>query len=455
MGLIKSYAQYPQPKKTEPTITRILFLFDASNSMYGRWQSNIKMEVAKKLMAELLDSLQKKENLDLALRVYGHQKPFPPQDCDDTKLEVYFGSSKSKAPEIKEKIRSLRPSGTTPIALSLEKAADDFPYEPDRKNIRNIIILITDGVEECKGDPCAVSMALLKKGIVLKPFVIGVGLDVEFKKAFECVGTYFDASTEERFKDVLNIVISQALNNTTAQVNLLDLQGNPSETNVGFTLYDEFSGLDKYNYIHTFNARGLPDTIVVDPVMEYKLVVHTIPEVEKRNIKLVAGKHNIIAVDAPQGELVLKVPGSSDYKSLSYIVRKRGDTKTLHVQHMNQSERYLVGKYDLEVLTIPRIQINDVDISQNKVTTIQIPQPGILQVTAPSPGYGALYWEDDNQLKWQYNFENSMTRDMLLIQPGRYRIIWRQRVSKTTYDTIEKEFKIESGSSVNIRLSNN
>jgi hypothetical protein len=44
---------------------------------------------------------------------------------------------------------------------------------------------------------------------------------------------------------------------------------------------------------------------------------------------------------------------------------------------------------------------------------------------------------------------------MLLIQPGRYRIIWRQRVSKTTYDTIEKEFKIESGSSVNIRLSNN
>jgi Ca-activated chloride channel family protein len=189
--------------------------------------------------------------------------------------------------------------------------------------------------------------------------------------------------------------------------------------------------------------------------MEYKLVVHTIPEVEKRNIKLVAGKHNIIAVDAPQGELVLKVPGSSDYKSLNYIVRKRGESKTLHVQHMNQTERYLVGKYDLEVLTIPRIQISDVDVSQNKVTTIQIPQPGILQVTAPSPGYGALYWEDDNQLKWQYNFEDNMMRDMLLIQPGRYRIIWRQRVSKTTYDTIEKEFKIESGSSVNIRLSNN
>jgi len=449
-----AFAQYPNAKKVEPTVTRILFLFDASNSMYGRWQSNIKMEVAKKLMAELLDSLKNRENLDLALRVYGHQKPFPPQDCDDTKLEVYFGSSKTKAPEIKEKIKSLKPSGTTPIALSLEKAADDFPYEPDRKNIRNIIILITDGVEECKGDPCAVSLALQKKGIVLKPFVIGLGLDVEFKKAFECVGNYFDATSEEQFKNVLNIVISQALNNTTAQVNLLDIASNPTETNVSYTLYDEFSGLIKYDYVHTFNPRGLPDTVSIDPVLTYKLVVHTIPEVEKTGIKLTAGKHNIIAVDAPQGQLLLKIPGSSDYKNLNFIVRKRGNTKTIHVQSMNRTEKYLVGKYDLEVLTIPRIYINDVDVSQNKTTTIQIPQPGILQVYMPSAGYGALFWEDDNQLKWQYNFEEGLTKEMLLVQPGKYRIVWRQKVSKSTYDTVEKEFKIESGSSNNIRLSN-
>ena len=38
------------------------------------------------------------------------------------------------------------------------------------------MILITDGIEECGGDH-AISIALQKKGIVLKPFVIGVGLD--------------------------------------------------------------------------------------------------------------------------------------------------------------------------------------------------------------------------------------------------------------------------------------
>ena len=72
------------------------------------------------------------------------------------------------------KIKMAQPKGTTPIAYSLEKSGADFP---ECANCRNIIILITDGEEECEGDPCAVSAALQSKGIVLKPFVIGVGLD--------------------------------------------------------------------------------------------------------------------------------------------------------------------------------------------------------------------------------------------------------------------------------------
>ena len=81
-----SLAQKPpeQPQQT----TRILFLFDASQSMTARWQSDTKFEIAKKLLSEMVDSLQRVGNLELALRVYGHQKPFPPQDCDDTKLEI-------------------------------------------------------------------------------------------------------------------------------------------------------------------------------------------------------------------------------------------------------------------------------------------------------------------------------------------------------------------------------
>jgi len=81
-----------QKKVAPKEFTRILFLFDASQSMYAKWESNTKYEVAKKLLGEMVDSLQGIDNLELALRVYGHTKKYPPQDCDDTRLEVPFGA---------------------------------------------------------------------------------------------------------------------------------------------------------------------------------------------------------------------------------------------------------------------------------------------------------------------------------------------------------------------------
>ncbi|MGE5383953.1 MAG: hypothetical protein ACM3PX_11045, partial [Omnitrophica WOR_2 bacterium] len=50
-----------QPK--EEPLTRILFVFDGSQSMYGRWQSDMKINIAKKLMSNLLDSLSNFKNL--------------------------------------------------------------------------------------------------------------------------------------------------------------------------------------------------------------------------------------------------------------------------------------------------------------------------------------------------------------------------------------------------------
>ena len=76
-------------KKQEP-VNRILFIFDASLSMQGRWQSGSKINIAKDLLSNMVDSLRNIENLEIGLRVYGHKSKFPPQDCEDTHLEVNF-----------------------------------------------------------------------------------------------------------------------------------------------------------------------------------------------------------------------------------------------------------------------------------------------------------------------------------------------------------------------------
>ncbi len=130
--------------------------------------------------------------------------------------------------------------GPLPIAHSLELGGGDFPAGCE--DCRNIIILITDGVEACDGDACAVSLELQRKGIILKPFVIGIGIDENFRQTFNCIGRFYNAAQEEKFGEIMDVVISQALNATTAQVNLLDINGNPTETNVNLTFYDSSSG---------------------------------------------------------------------------------------------------------------------------------------------------------------------------------------------------------------------
>lgn len=444
-----AFSQIKEKEQPKP-LTRILIVFDASQSMYGQWQSDMKITIAQKLLSSLLDSLKNIPDLELALRVFGHQKQYPPQDCDDSKLEIPFADN--NIDKIKAKLKTITPKGTTPIASSLELAADDFTA---CDNCRNIVILITDGLEECGGDPCAVSKSLQKKGIFLKPFIIGIGKD--FSMAFDCVGTYFNASSEQEFFQVLNVVISEALNSTTAQVNLLDTYGNPTETNVNMTFYDNFSGLVKYNFIHTLNNKGLPDTLILDPLTTYNVVVHTIPPVEIDSVTLTPGKHTIIPVDAPQGYLKLKVGGNNttNTNNLEAIVRQKDSTETINVQTFSLTEKYLVGKYDLEVLCLPRLHINDVDISQSYTTTVEIPQPGIAVIQTSANGYGSLFVEENNELKWIYNLRENTTQGSIILQPGKYKVVFRSKYTTKSAYSIEKSFKVTSGASVTVKMFQN
>jgi Ca-activated chloride channel homolog len=432
-----------------PIKTRILFIYDASNSMNGTWKNGVKHEVAYKLMHESLDSLNKTPNLELALRAYGHSKYYKSgQDCEDTELLVPFADNNVQP--IKTALKKIQPKGTTLIAYSLEQAANDFP---SCKNCRDIIVLITDGIEECNGDPCAISLALQQKGIILKPFVIGIGLDMKFAESFKCVGTYYDAANPETFKTALNIVISQALNNTSSQVNLLNKSGIPSETNVNMTFYNSKTGKIEYNYIHTMNHRGNPDTIQLDPAVNYNLVVHTIPKVTKDNISIIPGTHNIIAVDAPQGSLEVKFHGGSlQYKGVKTIVRKNEEMETLNVQDVGDIEKYIVGNYDLEIFTLPRTYINKVQINQSHTTTIELPKPGLANIVTNSYGFGSLYQENDGKLEWIYNLKTNVTRETLYLQPGHYRIIFRPTSAKQSLFTVEKKFEIKPGGSETIKI---
>jgi Ca-activated chloride channel family protein len=430
-------------------LTRILFILDASNSMNALWGgSESRIEAAKDLLAKAVDSLRGTANLEIALRVYGHQSPITAtyQDCNDTKLEVPFGTNNFD--NVKNRIRTIEAKGTTPIARSLEAAAGDFPDQ----NSRNIIILITDGQEACDNDPCVIAKKLHDKGVKVTPFVIGLGLDLSYLEKFNCIGAYSDAETKDAFRNVLNNVVSKALSNTTVQINLNDTNKQPKETEVTMFLYEAGTKNLKYTFNHTINRFGNPDTLIIDPNIKYDLVVNTIPLVEKRNISIIRNTHNTIVVDAPQGYIKVRFVNATKPYQIDSRIMLKGNLSTLNVQKMNVSDKYITGKYDVEVLTLPRTYAS-VDVAQSSTSYIDIPAPGTLNCKSINTIIAQVFvLREGGIIEWVCNLDESSRSTFTQLQPGSYRVVYRQNNLRSSTYTIQKDFRINSNKTTTLNL---
>lgn len=429
-------------------MTRILFVFDASNSMNQKWGRDTRLNIAKSILRNAVDSLRGIENLELALRIYGHQYPVTAtyQNCEDTKLEVPFGPDNHNY--IINKIKATMAKGTTPIARSLEAAADDFP---DR-NARNIIILITDGIEACDDEPCVIADKLRAKGITISPFVIGLGMDMSYLDHFACYGKYSSAESEEEFNAVLKGVLNKALVNTTVQINLNTIHKRPLETNVTMFLYEAGTKNIKYTFTHTLNEKGLPDTVAIDPNIKYDIVVNTLPKQEKKNIKIQKFTHNTIEIDTPQGDLIIDHKQKTRNLAVEARVTQKGQTKTLNHQKLGATQKYIVGEYQVEVLTLPR-RYFDVSINQSATSRILIDAPGTLNLQALTLVTGQIFEIHDNgEITWVCDLDETKKTDKWELQPGNYRLVYRKiNLSSTVYTNV-KDFKIHANKSITIHL---
>ena len=432
----------------EAPTSRILFIFDASNSMSGLWDGERKIDMAREVLLEMLDTLEQKEGLELGLRVYGHQSPVPPQDCSDTRLEVPFGPL--NASKIRQTLNNIQPKGTTPIARSLAQAPEDFP---PCGTCRNIIILITDGIEACDGDPCSVSLDLQKKGIILRPFVIGIGSDPGFRETFDCIGEYYDTPTQEEYREALKEVITQALNTTSAQVNILDSQSRPTETDVNVTFFDRYTGAIHYYMIHTLNRLGNPDTLSLDPMMTYDIGVQTIPPVRLDSVRLVAGRHNTISVEAPQGYLYVRTKRGNSYDRDQVLVKRAGEQELINIQEIGTVGKYLVGSYDLLIPIYPAMEVHKLEISPGYTTTVEIPTPGFVTFSTGQPGAGTLYqMMGSGEQKWVMNLLENTRVQAYNLQPGSYRVVFRRDDHKSSSYTMVRDFTVKEGKPETIKL---
>ena len=447
LGNISVQAQ----NKARPEIikkTRILFLLDMSGSMLAKWENSTRTEVAKNLLSKLVDSLQQYQNLELALRVYGHLYSRESNNCQDSKLEVPFAEGNEK--QIINRLKGITPKGNTPITYSLTQSANDFPAD---KYARNVIIMITDGLESCGGDPCAASLALQKKHIFLRPFVIGIGADSQFEKQFSCVGSYFNAGDINAFNSILMQVVDIALSNTTVAVELKDERGRAVETNVNLTLLNALTNEPEYNYVHYLDQNGKPDNLNIDALMDYDLVINTVPPTNLSRLEIKPGKHNIFSVQIPQGTLHLRQDGPTPYGLVQALVRAKGSEQTLLAQPFGSRQKYIAGNYDLEILTLPRIFLNEVNIKPGQTNTITYPTPGILSIPTELQGFGSLYTlSSSGHQTWIYNLPEQNSKINLPLQPGTYRLVYRSKFANGSKFTDVQDFTIRSAVTTTVKL---
>ncbi|MDQ2656684.1 MAG: VWA domain-containing protein [Bacteroidota bacterium] len=427
-----------------PDRTRILFVLDGSGSMNATWAGNqSRMDVAKAILTRLVDSLRVNPKLELALRVYGHRYSRQSNNCTDSQLEVPFGLNNHN--RIINEIKDITPRGVTPITYSLLQAANDFPAAT---GYRNIVILITDGVESCGGDPCEASIALQKKGVFLRPFIIGLG--VPGGKALDCVGKFIDAENAQSFNKILNESIETTFALTTVSVELLNGENQPVETNINITFVNSMTGTAAYEFVHYLDAAGKPDSVQIDPVLSYDVVVNTLPPVVRRNVQITNGKHNVVRIPAPQGSVIIKPEGRGN--PFRAVIRQKGKGEILHEQASSQPYRYLEGDYELETLTLPR-RIFPVSLKAGKTVTITLPSAGAVNVNTLTPGYGSVFEILTNgESQWVCTLDETKSRHFLNLLPGNYKIAFRARRTKGSKYTAIKTFEVKPGQTLNLNI---
>ncbi len=435
-------AQSQQPEKT-----RLLIILDCSNSMWDHWQSDSKIKVTQQVLLSFLDSAARQNNIDVALRVFGHLN----KDSYATRLEVPFGDDNYY--RIRSKIKTLVPQGGCTAATALTDALDDFPPTDDS---RNIILIITDGMDDCDADICNVARYVQLSGVVVKTFILGIGNREDFHHSLDCAGKFTYVQNEERYATVLYDIFGLSDKRARVIVSLIDEDGALFETEVPMTFYDHHTGVARLSTLYAVGSNLVPDTLLLDPLINYDIVLHTHPPYRREQLQFAPEKVSHIDIKVGLGSVQVRLEGrkpSWPVPSYTLSVRPEGRSNTIKQQTVGERADYVAGRYDIEIQTMPPMLLRGVEVRASAATELNIPMPGLLTIAKPRTiTTGALFCMTDGTATWVCDLNPNSALEKLVLQPGEYEIVLHPRQSTDYSHVLTRRFVIESGQTTKIQF---
>jgi len=176
---------------------RMVLILDASGSMWGQIEGKAKITIAKEVMNDLIDGLQ--QDMQVGLSAYGHRRK---GDCQDIEMLIPVGPVDRKA--MKAKVAAISPKGKTPLSEAVRQAAQALRYTEERATV----VLISDGLETCDADPCALAAELAMSGVDFKVHVIGFDITEEEQARLRCLadktgGLFLAAGSAQALREAL------------------------------------------------------------------------------------------------------------------------------------------------------------------------------------------------------------------------------------------------------------
>jgi len=140
-----------------------MIVLDGSGSMWGQIDGTPKIEIARDAIGRMLADWP--TGRQLGLMAYGHRRE---GDCDDIETLMPLGPLDSDI--VESVLNDITPRGKTPIGASVRAAAEAIGQNGS-------VVVVTDGLENCGADLCALGeeLAASKSGFTVHL----IGFDVE------------------------------------------------------------------------------------------------------------------------------------------------------------------------------------------------------------------------------------------------------------------------------------
>lgn len=315
------------PAQVQPN-KRYVFILDASGSMSEKWDGKTRMAVAKEKLLHVLGGLPKDASVGLV--AYGNRIA----GCSSARL--YHPIQRGAASVVSQKISSIVPAGSTPIAQTLSVVGEYLLNDIQETEI----IFISDGVESCEGDPKAVLYQWKQSGKKFRLQVLGIDIDPQGEEDLKRLsilgdGNYFplkrpedyDSSfkrifftTEREPTTVAHTHLVPPPATTQKQIRILSVLPYEDGSESGYILNYEYTGMANTSYmvqLYLYPAEEKLRSFPVPPLRERRM-----GDLTKHQIKFQSGPEG-------KGRFIFPLPAGKRMRASAELWDMTGIPKIL------------------------------------------------------------------------------------------------------------------------------